>query len=85
MVFYDGEYALEAKTRSKSGITNLERTRIIYKVKELFQSFLISRKKVHKITQHNNTRNITAMYAKRLQRVISSFGRTSEGCDIFYL
>jgi len=37
MVFYDGEYALEAKTRSKSGITNLERTRIIYKVKEEYE------------------------------------------------
>jgi hypothetical protein len=34
---YDGEYALEAKTRSKSGITNLDRTRIIYKVKELYE------------------------------------------------
>jgi len=52
MVFYDGEYALEAKTRSKSGITNVEETRIIYKVKELFQSFLISRKQAH------NSRNI---------------------------
>jgi hypothetical protein len=31
---YDGEYALEAKTRSKSGITNLERTRILCKVQE---------------------------------------------------
>ena len=54
-------YALEAKIRSKSGITNLERTRIICKVKELFQSFLISRKQAHKLTQHNNTRNITAI------------------------
>jgi len=37
MFVYDGEYALEAKTRSKSGITNLDRTRIIYKVKELYE------------------------------------------------
>jgi hypothetical protein len=44
MIVYYGEYALEAKTGSRSGIINLERTRIICKVKELFQSFLISRK-----------------------------------------
>jgi hypothetical protein len=61
MIVYDGEYALEAKTRSKSDITNLERPRIICKVKELFQSFLILRKKTHKLTQHNYTRNITAI------------------------
>jgi len=66
MIVYDGEDALEAKTRSKSGITNLERTRIICKVKELFQIFLILRKQAHKLTQHNNTRNITAMYSSPL-------------------
>jgi hypothetical protein len=36
MIVYYGEYALEAKTRSRSGITNLERTRIICKVKEKY-------------------------------------------------
>jgi hypothetical protein len=61
MIVYDGEYALEAKTRSKSGITNLERPRIICKVKELFKSFSILSKKAHKLTQHNKTRNITAI------------------------
>ena len=69
MIVYDGEDALEAKTRSKSGITNLERTRIICKVKELFQSFLISRKQAHKLTQHNNTRNITVMYSSPLNDI----------------
>jgi len=34
MIDYDGEYALEARTRRKSGITNLERTRILCRVKE---------------------------------------------------
>ena len=70
MVFYDGEYAWEAKTRSKSGITNLERPRIICKVKELFKSFYILSKNAHKITQHNNTRNITAIYCSPLNDII---------------
>jgi len=69
MIVYGGEDALEAKTRSKSGITNLERTRIICKLKELFQSFLISRKKAHKIRKHNNIRNITAIYLSAINDI----------------
>jgi len=48
----------------------LERTRIICKAKELFQSFLISRKQALKLTQHNHTRNITAIF------------KTGKMCDI---
>jgi hypothetical protein len=44
MLVYDGKCPLKAKSRSKSGISEPERTRIIWEVKGLFQSLFFKKK-----------------------------------------